>query len=104
MTRNLLLLPGSRLCFYIGWFAFFLLLCIVLQGAAVFIFKGAWFSLIYMALNVVTLLFVMYESQTITATFNEFCEEIIHLPTRGRLLIVSFSSSQGSLTTQLSHR
>jgi hypothetical protein len=56
-----------------------------MQGAAVFAFQGEVGSLLYMLLNVVSLLSVMYECQALNNEFSELCEEIIHLPTESAL-------------------
>jgi len=78
--RNVASKLSEDLRYILGIFSCSLLLSIALQGAAVFIFKGAMFSLVYMLLNAFVLLFVMFECQTLTSEFQEFREELIHMP------------------------
>ena len=50
--RNEIEQYGEKLGFALGFFLFTLLLAIIFQGLAVFVFKGEMFSLVYMSLNV----------------------------------------------------
>ena len=105
-----------------GCYVFFLLLSIVLQGLAVFVFEGEWFSLvstslpcvlssiylsiylfvclsslnlpihsshfpmkIYLLANAATLIFVVYESQTLIYEFNELVDKLSFLGTTSAL-------------------
>lgn len=64
----------------IGPFGIALVGSIFFQAIAVFVFKGQLFSLIYMLLNVFSILFVMLKCQGITQVFSDLCEQVIHLP------------------------
>ena len=83
---------SSDLSGIIGFYVSSLFFSIVLQGLAVFKFEGEWFSLIYLVANTVTLLFVIYESQTLKFEFEDLTENLCHLKTSsvlGRVLRLS---------------
>ena len=73
---------GEELSHFISWFGLSLLASVLMQGTAVFVFKGQWFSLIYLNTNIWVLLFVMYQSRAIPKEFGDFCEAIINFPAR----------------------
>jgi len=71
---------SDKLKYVVGIFFTAVLLAILVQGAAVFVFEGEIGSLTYMLLNIATLLWIMGECQQLNHVFSELCEDIIHMP------------------------